>query len=120
LITIFTPTFNRTHLLEGVYPSLKKQHYTDFDCLIVDDGSTDNTEDAVNELIRKEQNFAIKYIQKKIVVCILPLMGLKFLQNPSLLPFSTVHDQLTHNHDAYNVDMTPKSLSRRNNFSLSQ
>jgi glycosyltransferase involved in cell wall biosynthesis len=65
LITIFTPTFNRAYLLERVYLSLKRQHYKDFEWLIVDDGGTDNTENTVNELIKKEQSFVIRYIKKQ-------------------------------------------------------
>ena len=44
LITVFTPTYNRAHLLPRLYESLKAQTYQDFEWIIVDDGSTDNTE----------------------------------------------------------------------------
>lgn len=44
LITVFTPTYNRAHLLSRVYESLCRQSYKDFEWLIVDDGSTDGTE----------------------------------------------------------------------------
>ena len=43
LITVFTPTYNRAHLLERLHESLCKQTYHDFEWLIVDDGSTDGT-----------------------------------------------------------------------------
>ena len=42
--TIFTPTYNREYTLPRLYSDLKKQTYKDFEWLIVDDGSTDNTE----------------------------------------------------------------------------
>lgn len=44
LITVFTPTYNRAHLLPRLYESLKAQTCQDFEWIIVDDGSTDNTE----------------------------------------------------------------------------
>lgn len=44
LITVFTPTYNRAHLLTRLYESLKAQTWQDFEWIIVDDGSTDNTE----------------------------------------------------------------------------
>lgn len=49
LITVFTPTYNRAHLLPRLYESLKAQTCQDFEWLIVDDGSTDNTEEVLKE-----------------------------------------------------------------------
>ena len=43
LLTIFTPTFNREHLLPKLYNSLKNQTDLNFIWLVVDDGSTDQT-----------------------------------------------------------------------------
>lgn len=45
LITVFTPTYNRAHLLPRLYESLKAQTFQDFEWIIVDDGSTDGTEE---------------------------------------------------------------------------
>ena len=46
-ITIITPTYNRAHTLSRVYESLKRQTFRDFKWIIMDDGSTDNTEGLV-------------------------------------------------------------------------
>lgn len=43
LVTVFTPTYNRAYILPVLYESLKKQSCKDFEWLVVDDGSTDNT-----------------------------------------------------------------------------
>ncbi|GHT87347.1 sugar transferase [Spirochaetia bacterium] len=45
--SIITPTYNRAHLLNDVYLSLKAQTENDFEWIIVDDGSTDNTKEMV-------------------------------------------------------------------------
>lgn len=50
--TVFTATYNRAHTLTRVYRSLVDQTFTDFEWLIVDDGSRDNTPDLVQEFIR--------------------------------------------------------------------
>lgn len=63
-ITVCTPTYNRAHLLNKLYTSLKKQNYNSFQWIIVDDGSTDDTEAIVNEFI-KENNINIRFIKKK-------------------------------------------------------
>ena len=52
-ITIFTPTYNRAGLLKRAYESLISQTDKDFVWLIVDDGSTDNTKEAVGEWQRE-------------------------------------------------------------------
>lgn len=41
--TVFTPTYNRAHLLPRLYQSLLRQSFRDFEWLVVDDGSTDDT-----------------------------------------------------------------------------
>ncbi|MDE5969250.1 MAG: glycosyltransferase, partial [Muribaculaceae bacterium] len=43
MISIVTPTYNRALLLSRLYESLKAQSCHDFEWIIVDDGSTDNT-----------------------------------------------------------------------------
>jgi len=59
--TVFTPTFNRGYTLPSVYRSLQAQTFSDFEWLIVDDGSTDNTSDLVSAW-QVEAGFPIRYI----------------------------------------------------------
>ena len=46
-ITIITPTYNRAKTLPKVFESLLKQSFKDFIWIILDDGSTDNTTEVV-------------------------------------------------------------------------
>lgn len=62
-LTIFTPTYNRSKLLKRLYDSLKNQSSNEFVWMIVDDGSTDDTEAVVNEWI-EESNFSIRYVKQ--------------------------------------------------------
>ncbi|MBT0607930.1 glycosyltransferase family 2 protein [Aequorivita echinoideorum] len=52
-LTVFTPTFNRAHLLPRLYESLCMQTNKNFIWLIIDDGSRDNTEYLVKGWISK-------------------------------------------------------------------
>ena len=63
MITVFTPTYNRAKLLTRLYRSLQEQTYKNFEWLIVDDGSTDETDLVVNELKNGQQNFPIRYFK---------------------------------------------------------
>lgn len=62
-ITVFTPTYNRASLLPRLYESLCRQTFTDFEWLIVDDGSADDTGDVVKGFIA-EKKIAVRYIKK--------------------------------------------------------
>ncbi len=62
--TIFTPTYNREGLLITLYESLKKQTFKDFEWLIVDDGSVDNTNETVQQFI-KENILNLSYYYKE-------------------------------------------------------
>lgn len=63
LITIFTPCYNRAHLLSQLYQSILDQKATNFEWLIVDDGSTDNTKAIVESFII-ENKIPISYYFK--------------------------------------------------------
>jgi glycosyltransferase involved in cell wall biosynthesis len=60
LFTVFTPTYNRAATLPRVYRSLQAQSFRDFEWLIVDDGSTDDTRSLV-ESWQAESSFPIHY-----------------------------------------------------------
>ena len=59
--SIIIPTYNRAHIVNITIESVLKQSYTDWELIIVDDGSTDNTKDVVNAI----QDERIHYIYQK-------------------------------------------------------
>lgn len=62
ILTIFTPTYNRAKLLPRLYKSLCIQASKDFEWIIIDDGSSDNTESVIREFI-EEGIIKIKYFK---------------------------------------------------------
>ena len=64
LITVFTPAYNRAHTLPRTYKSLLNQSCKDFIWLIIDDGSSDNTKELVEDWQTKNNGFEIRYIYK--------------------------------------------------------
>lgn len=60
LFTIFIPTFNRAYVLRRALASIESQTLRDFEVLIVDDGSTDNTRELVEEWA-KRMPFEVRY-----------------------------------------------------------
>lgn len=63
-LTIFTPTFNRASLLPRLYQSLKNQSSKDFVWMIINDGSSDNTDEVVQSFL-EENILEIEYIKQK-------------------------------------------------------
>lgn len=64
ILTIFTPTYNRAYTLHNCYESLKRQSNKEFIWLIIDDGSSDNTEDLVRSWIA-ENIISIQYYRQE-------------------------------------------------------
>ena len=64
-ITVFTPTYNRAYIIENLYRSLQRQTYKDFEWLIVDDGSSDNTEEVIKVWQEENNDFPIRYYKKE-------------------------------------------------------
>ena len=65
ILTIFTPTYNRKNLLLRTYESLKNQTSNNFEWLIIDDGSTDDTKEYVDKWIKQNNDFKIRYIYQE-------------------------------------------------------
>lgn len=65
MFNIITPTFNRSHTLNRVYESLIQQETQQFDWIIVDDGSTDSTEELVKKWIQSN-HIRIKYFKLSV------------------------------------------------------
>lgn len=65
MITIFTPVYNRAYIIENLYQSLLRQTNYDFEWLIVDDGSTDNVADLIQQWINNTQLFKIRFYQQE-------------------------------------------------------
>ena len=64
-ITVFTPTYNRAYIIENLYRSLQRQSFRDFEWLVVDDGSTDDTESVFRKWIQEDNDFPIRYYKKE-------------------------------------------------------
>ena len=60
ILSVITPTYNRAHLLTRAYESLKLQSNKSFEWIIIDDGSTDDTQKIIS-LWSSESNFKIRY-----------------------------------------------------------
>lgn len=63
MITIFTPTFNRSYCLRNLYESLIKQSNQNFEWIIIDDGSTDDTKILVQKFI-EDRKILIQYFKQ--------------------------------------------------------
>lgn len=65
MISIITPTYNREKNLKNLYNSLLRQTIYEFEWIIVDDGSTDNTEKLLSDFKHNSNFFKIYYYKKK-------------------------------------------------------
>lgn len=62
-ISVIIPSYNRGQLIIETVESIQAQTYPHWECLIIDDGSTDNTKYIVNELLSKDNRFKYFYVE---------------------------------------------------------
>ena len=59
LVSIIMPSFNREDLVAETLDSILAQSYQNWECVIVDDGSTDNTKNIIQEYVDKDTRFQL-------------------------------------------------------------
>jgi glycosyltransferase involved in cell wall biosynthesis len=63
LFSIIIPTYNRANLIPETIRSVQNQTFENWECIIVDDGSTDNTKSIIEDLIKQDSR--LKYIYQE-------------------------------------------------------
>ena len=63
LISVIVPCYNQAQYLDECLQSVLDQTYTDWECIIVNDGSPDNTEDVAKKWVEKDTRFI--YLSKE-------------------------------------------------------
>ncbi len=61
--SIIIPTFNRADFIRETIESVQKQSFMSWECLVVDDGSIDNTAEIVSQIIIKDDR--VRYIYQE-------------------------------------------------------
>lgn len=85
LVSIIVPCYNQAPYLPEALESILNQSYTNWECLIVNDGSPDNTSEIVKEWLEKDSRF--KYIEKENSgVCDTRNKGITQAQGEYILP----------------------------------
>jgi glycosyltransferase involved in cell wall biosynthesis len=67
LVSVIIPTYNRAKLITDTLHSTEVQTYTNWECLLVDDVSMDNTFEVIQEFVNKDGRF--KYLTNKRKKC---------------------------------------------------
>lgn len=61
-ISVIIPSYNRAHIIKDTLDSIISQSYQNWECLIIDDISNDNTENIINTYVQKDSRF--KFIKR--------------------------------------------------------
>ena len=65
LVSVIVPAYNYAHFLPEALKSILHQSYDNWECIIVDDGSTDNTQDVLAEFLNVDRRFKYIYQENK-------------------------------------------------------
>ena len=106
LVSIIIANYNRAHLIEETLDSIKNQSYTFFECIIVDDGSTDNSVNVVQNWIQGDERFQFfkrpKSIRKGANAC--RNWGFKEKSKGDLIKFFDSDDIMLKDHIKISVE----------------
>jgi len=64
LVSIIIPTYNYALLIPETLESVLNQSYDNWECIIIDDGSTDDTTEVVEDFISRHSGYPFKYVKK--------------------------------------------------------
>ena len=56
-VTIIMATYNRAHFIVETLHSIQKQTFGDWECLVIDDGGTDNTQEVITPILEQDNRF---------------------------------------------------------------
>lgn len=65
MISVITPTYNRGYIIDNLFNSLKSQTSYDFEWIVIDDGSTDDTYDKLKSMSGENVEFPITIIRQQ-------------------------------------------------------
>lgn len=64
VVSIIMATYNRAHLIGETLNSILKQSYSNWECLIIDDGSDDKTSEVIRNYLEKDQR--LRYFERPV------------------------------------------------------
>ncbi|MDQ0784203.1 glycosyltransferase family 2 protein [Chryseobacterium sp. W4I1] len=108
-ISIIVPCYNQASYLDECLQSIMDQTFTDWECIIVNDGSTDHTEETVERWTEKDSRF--QYISKENG-------GISSARNAGLERASGKYIQFLDSDDLLNKKKIEKSLSGSKEYPL--
>ena len=101
LVSIIIPTYNRAHLIGETIDSVIAQTYTNWECIIVDDGSTDETSMLVNEYVNDDNRFQFFTLNHK---------GVSYARNYALSKISGDYIQFVDSDDLIHENKLKNAL----------
>jgi glycosyltransferase involved in cell wall biosynthesis len=102
LVSIIMPTYNRAHFIKIAFDSMRAQTYSNWELIIVDDGSSDNTEQLVNLEIANTSNSVVYLKQQNAGPAIARNTGIK-QANGEFIAFFDSDDQWLPHHLADSI-----------------
>jgi len=92
--TVFTSCYNSSRFIHRVFESLESQSFRDFEWLVIDDASTDNTKELIKEYI-KTAKFPVNFIEQEENQMLTKNMNLGFkLAKGELMVFAGHDDRI--------------------------
>lgn len=114
--TVFTPVYNCEKSILRVYESLKNQTFNDFEWLVINDGSTDNSHEVISEILETSKlniNYINNEINKHKMSCFIQAISLA--KGEFLLPFDGDDECKPNALEFFNeeYEQTPKDLKEK-------
>lgn len=96
IVSIIVPCFNQAHFLKDCLESVRAQWFLDWECIIVDDGSTDTTSKVADEYCKTDKRFHYIFQSNR---------GLSGARNTGILNSRGIYVNFLDSDDALNPEM---------------
>ena len=83
LVSVVIPTFNSENFVTEALNSVINQTYSNFEVILVDDASTDNTVDVISQYVKNDPRIILEQLRENSGAAVARNKAIEIIKSPS-------------------------------------